>query len=346
MWRQVRDEPLVVCVTNASSPIAYNFLQWLISGQICPADRALMIRLLVPDRERERAAKGVAMEMVDCAQGMVRSVIVTGNSKKAFADCSLVVVLDEPEGDSIGDVQGYADRLKTYSAVIAKHSQPHVMVAVAGSHANLGATVVWRVADDSVVFKKSRQVIAVGQVGERRARALLASRLGVGSHQVENVVAWGRVDHPCLLTTTEAHVYRHMGAVTGPDDYGKRVTDVLHDHKWLASSLLEEVQSVKSKPMVSAAGIAQFVRLWVQPACATAPDRLFSIGLISNGQFGLPEHVAFSMPARMSVEEGWQAVREFPVSVSEASVLLTEAQRLSEEATRVLSALPPHPSHL
>ena len=348
-WRQLQNDPLFVCVSNAGSAQAYHFLERLVSGEVCPSNFSIIISLLVNDRKMSsqewQVAEGVAMEMMDCAKGALRSVTVTSDPARAFAKCSAVFLLDEPTESSETCLKQYASRMEEYASAIDQCCRSEVFVAVSGSHANLGASVVWQAASEGAMFKTKRQIIAIGQAGLRRAKSLIAQRLGIGSHQVENVVAWGRVDYPCLLATKSACVYRHVGAITGPDSYAKDVHDVLHDHRWINSTLLSEARPAIRSPQIAATALAEIAQIWMSPELATAtPDRLYSLGIVSRGEFGLPEGVTFSVPTKVSDQHEWQVVEDYPLTESETSTLHAEAERLQAELKQALEEKPKSPA--
>src|ERR1051326_2029964 len=79
--------PIRVAVTGAAGNIGYALLFRIASGQMFGADQPLILQLLeIPVEGPQKALKGVAMELEDCAFPLVKGLVLTGEADVAFAD--------------------------------------------------------------------------------------------------------------------------------------------------------------------------------------------------------------------------------------------------------------------
>ena len=88
--------PLRVCVTNASSPVAYHLLQQIVGGALFEDKEHVAIHLYDCNGENTDQLEGVAMELVDLASPMLYEVRVCGSVKEAMDSVSVAFVLDYP----------------------------------------------------------------------------------------------------------------------------------------------------------------------------------------------------------------------------------------------------------
>ena len=88
--------PLRVCVTNASSQIAYHLLQQIATGKVYGEDKVVAIHLYDYDAEKREELEGVALELVDLASPVLYEVRVAESVKEAVDSVSMAFILDYP----------------------------------------------------------------------------------------------------------------------------------------------------------------------------------------------------------------------------------------------------------
>ena len=101
-------DPLRVCITNASSPLAYHLASQIVLDKVFGAEQTLHLQLL-DTAESQDTVRGLAMELQDLAHPNLSLVTCTDSVHQAFKAVSAVFVLDEfsmsiNEGDN-GTVQ-------------------------------------------------------------------------------------------------------------------------------------------------------------------------------------------------------------------------------------------------
>src|ERR687894_3246841 len=85
-------QPVNVCVTGAAGQIGYALLFRIASGQMLGPDRPVHLRLLeVP--QAVKAAEGTAMELDDCAFGLLAGVDIFDDPAQAFDGASIALLV-------------------------------------------------------------------------------------------------------------------------------------------------------------------------------------------------------------------------------------------------------------
>jgi len=173
-----------------------------------------------------------------------------------------------------------------------------VRVLVVGNPANTNALIAAAHAPDV----PAERFTAMMRLDHNRALAQLAAKAGVSVGQVKNVTIWG--NHSAKQYPDVA--YAKIGK--------RRVTDVIHDEAWLSQTFVPTVAKrgaaiIDARGASSAASAANaavdHVRDWVQ---GTPADTWVSVGLASDGSYGVPEGLVSGFPA-VSKGGAWEIVQ-------------------------------------
>ena len=89
-------EPLRVCVTNASSQIAYHLVQQIATGRVYGEEKVVAIHLYDSDVEKREELEGVALELMDLASPVLYEIRVAESVKDAVDSVSVAFILDYP----------------------------------------------------------------------------------------------------------------------------------------------------------------------------------------------------------------------------------------------------------
>lgn len=88
--------PVRVCVTNASSLLAYQLLLQLATGKVFGEKKAISIHLYDHNDENQDQLEGVALELFDLASPILHEVRVTRTVREAVDSVSMAFILDYP----------------------------------------------------------------------------------------------------------------------------------------------------------------------------------------------------------------------------------------------------------
>ncbi len=280
--------PVRVAITGAAGQIGYQLAFRIASGQLFGPDRRIILQLLeIPPALT--ALNGVAMELDDCAFATLDSVVVTDQIEVGFRDvqCALLVGAKPRTADMerkdllLGNAQIFSAQGKALNEVAARD----VRVLVVGNPANTNALIASGNAPDL----DPRHFTAMTRLDHNRAKAQLAVKTGAHVSDVSGMIIWG--NHSATQYPDISHATIH----------GRPVSDQVSD-EWYREDFIPAVQQrgtaiIKARGASSAASAASaaidHVRDW---ALGTPGDDWVSMGVASDGSYGISEGVVYSHP--------------------------------------------------
>lgn len=146
---------------------------------------------------------------------------------------------------------------------------------------------------------------------------------------VKDVIVWGNISGVNFLDLQLAKVYHYDSAIWGPPSYSRPLLEMIYDSKWLQNELLPQWTSRKEhrRGMTAAYTTASVLRYWYQGSPA---GEIVSLGVISEGQFGIPEDIVFSMPVKFQ-DGRWEVLSDMAISDEMKEKLLEAATELIQE---------------
>ncbi|HEV3000610.1 MAG TPA: malate dehydrogenase [Solirubrobacteraceae bacterium] len=319
--------PTKVAVTGAAGQIGYAILFRVASGQLLGPDTEIELSLLeIP--QAVKAAEGTALELQDCAFPLLKGVDIHDDPKAAFDGVNVALLIGaRPRTKGMER----ADLLEANGAIFKPQGQAlnegaadDVKVLVVGNPANTNALIAAHNAPD---IPKER-FTAMTRLDENRAVAQLASKLGVGVGDVNDLVVWGNHSPSMFPDLFNAKVN------------GERAADKV-DMGWYENEFMPRVgkrgaEIIEARGASSAASAANAAIDHVQD-WALGADGLRSMAVWTSGQYGIEEGLICSMPCRCSggdytVEEGLE-LGDFARSKLEITVNELKEER---EAVRKL----------
>ncbi|EKR63979.1 MULTISPECIES: malate dehydrogenase [Leptospira] len=280
-----------VAITGAAGQIGYSLLFRIASGQMFGTDTAVEIQMLELEAVLP-AAKGVIMELEDCAFPLLQKVTVSSDLDTAFKDINWALLVG-----SVPRKAGMerADLLKINGGIfvnqgkaIEKNAASDVRVLVVGNPCNTNCLI----AMNNAKGIPADRWFAMTKLDENRAKSQLASKAGVSVKEVTHLGIWG-----------------NHSSTQYPDFYnakisGKPVTDVISDHEWLKGDFIKNVQQrgaeiIKARGASSAAsaanGVVDTVRAIITP---TVSGDAFSAAIASDGSYGTEKGLIFGFPLK------------------------------------------------
>jgi malate dehydrogenase len=283
--------PVNVTVTGAAGAIGYALLFRVASGQMLGPDTEVNLTLLeIPDAAK--AAEGTAMELVDCAFPLLREIDVSDDQKAAFDGVNVALLVGaRPRSKGMER----ADLLEANGGIFGPQGEAinagaadDVRVLVVGNPANTNALIAMSHAPDVPGGRFS----AMTRLDENRAVAQLASKLGVGVADIQDLVVWGNHSPTMFPDLFNAKVN------------GNRAVDEVDDMDWYENEYIPRVgkrgaEIIDARGASSAASAANaaidHVRDWVQ-----GTDGLRSMAVRSDGSYDVEEGLISSFPVRLS----------------------------------------------
>jgi malate dehydrogenase len=304
-----------VTVTGAAGQIGYAILFRIASGQMLGPDEKIELRLLeIPDALK--AAEGTAMELVDCAFPLLKSIDITADAKEAFDGVNVAMLIGarpRSKGMERADLlEANGQIFKPQGEALNAGAADDVRILVVGNPANTNCLIAKSHAQDI----PAERFTAMTRLDENRAVAMLANKLEVGVEDVQDLVVWGN-HSPTMFPDL-------FNAKVG----GERAVDAVDDMAWYENEYMPNVGKrgaaiIEARGASSAASAANaaidHVHDWVLGA-----DGLSSMAVPSQGWYGIDEGLVCSVPVRCSggeysVQDGLE-VGEFAQSKLDITV--------------------------
>ena len=319
-----------ITITGAGGQIGYALLFRIAAGDLLGPEEKVRLRLLeIP--QGLGAAEGAALELQDGAFGLLEHVEVTDDAAVGFDGCDLALLVGaRPRGPGMergellaanGGIFGPQGR------AIAENAAPGVRVTVVGNPANTNALIAAAAADGV----PAERFTALTRLDENRARAQLAATLAAPVDTVRRVPIWGN------------HSASQFPDVSHATVAGRPATEALEQvvgdvHAWLDETFIPrvakrgaEIIQVRGSSSVASAASATIdhVRDWVRGS-----DDWTSAGVVSHGEYGVPEGLVSSFPVR-SVDGGWQIVEGLEIDAWARTRIDASVAELVEEREAV-----------
>lgn len=322
--------PVRVAVTGAAGQISYGTLFRIAAGEMLGSDQPVMLQLLEITPALD-ALKGVVMELEDCAFPLLQDVIATDDAEKGFGDADYALLVGaKPRGPGMERKDLLQDNGKIFTAqgrALNAAASRKVKVLVVGNPANTNALIAQSNAPDL----DSKRFTAMTRLDHNRAIAQLAARTGSHASRIRNMIIWGNhsaTQYPDI----------HHATVDGDAAMDKV------DSAWVENDFIPTVQQrgaavIKARGASSAASAGSaamdHIRSW---ALGTPDDDWVSMGVPSDGSYGIEEGVIYSYPC--TCRDGrWEIVQGLDINEFSRERMDATDRELREERDAVRDLL-------
>jgi malate dehydrogenase len=296
--------PMRVAVTGAAGQIGYSLLPRIAAGEMFGKDQPLILQLLeIPVEGPQKAMRGVAMELEDCAFPLLHDMVLADDSRVAFADADwCLLVGSKPRGPGMER----ADLLKDNGAIFVEQgtaidevAADGARVAVVGNPCNTNCMI----AAGRATRIPQENFTAMTRLDQNRAATQLAQKAGVPVTEVQNLVIFGN-HSPTMFAD-------YQNATIG----GRPAAEVIADDAWLREHFLPAVGKrggaiIEARGLSSAASAANALIDHVR-ALSHPSDAVHSVAIPSGGRYGFADGVWASMPVRTTARGGYEVVEGF-----------------------------------
>ena len=282
--------PVRVTVTGAAGQIGYALLFGIASGSMLGDDQPVILQLLDITPAMD-ALGGVKMELDDCAFPLLADVVCTDDPEVAFKDSDYALLVGaRPRGPGMER----KDLLEANAAIFGVQGKAindvasrDIKVLVVGNPANTNALITQRNAPDV----DPKQFTAMMRLDHNRAKTQLAQKTGTTVNDIRHMIIWGNhsaTQYPDL----------HHALV------GEQAAMQGLDMNWYSETFIPTVQQrgaaiIEARGASSAASAANaavdHMRSW---ALGTPDDDWVSMGVISDGSYGIEPGLIYSFPCR------------------------------------------------
>ena len=322
-------DPVRVTITGAAGQIGYALLFRVASGAMLGKDQPVILQLL-EITPALGAVKGVVMELDDCAFPLLHDVTYTDDANVAFKDTDYALLVgSRPRGPGMERKDLLEANAAIFSAqgkALNDNASPNVKVLVVGNPANTNALIAQRNAPDL----DPRNLTAMTRLDHNRAMAQLAAKAGKHVSDVEGLCIWGNhsaTQYPDI----------HRASVAGEEAMS------MVDMDWYTGDFIPTVQQrgaaiIEARGASSAASAANaaidHMRDW-----ALGSDAVLSMGVYSDGSYGVAEGLIYSFPVTCSGGD-WRVVQGVEVNAFSQEKMDATETELTEERDAVAHLLP------
>lgn len=324
-------QPVKVTITGAAGQISYSLLFRIASGQMLGEDQPVILQLL-EITPALTALKGVAMELEDCAFPLLNGLILTDNAEEAFKDADYALLVGaRPRGPGMERKDLLEANAAIFSAqgkAINQVANRDIKVLVVGNPANTNALIAQRNAPDIA----PGQFTAMTRLDHNRAIAQLAQQTSTHITDVTQMTIWG--NHSSTQYPQLAHALVN----------GKPALELI-DETWYKNTFIPNVQQrgaaiIEARGASSAASAANaaiaHMRSWV---LGTAENDWVSMGIYSDGSYGIQEGLIYSFPVTCQNGE-YSIVQDLAIDDFSREKMTASETELAEERDAVQHLLP------
>ena len=320
----IMKSPVRVTITGAAGQIGYQLAFRIASGQMLGADQPVILQLLeIPPALP--ALNGVVMELDDCAFDTLAGIVATDDPNVAFKDSDYALLVGaRPRGPGMERkdlLEANAAIFSVQGKAINDHASRDIRVLVVGNPANTNALITQSNAPDI----DPANFTAMTRLDHNRAMAQLAHKTDAHVSDVKGMIIWGNhsaTQYPDI----------HHAEVKGQKAAG------LVGQDWLTDEFIPVVQQrgaaiIKARGASSAASAASaaidHMHDW---ALGTPGDDWVSMGIPSDGSYGIEKGIIYSYPVRCK-DGRYEIVKDLEVSdFSRERMTATEVELREERA--------------
>jgi malate dehydrogenase len=321
-------QPVRVAITGSAGQIAYSLIFRVASGEMLGADQPIILHLLeIP--AALSALKGVAMEIEDCAYPLLQDIIITSVPMVGFADAEYALLVGAtPRGPGMERndlLKVNADIFKVQGKALNEKARRNVKVLVVGNPANTNAYIAMRSAPDL----NPQQFTSMMRLDHNRALSQLAAKTHSKVTDIKQMVIWG--NH-------SATQYPDLSYATVKGQPARSLVD----EAWIVNDFIPTVQQrgaaiIQARGKSSAASAAfsalAHMRDWI-----TGSDEWLSMGIPSDGSYGIPEDLIYSFP--VTIKNGqYSIVQGLEISEFSRKRMLATQNELEQERDAIIDML-------
>ena len=324
--RLVSATPVTVTVTGAAGQIGYALLFRIASGQLLGSDTPVKLNLLeIP--QAVKAAEGTAMELDDCAFGLLRGIDIFDDAGRAFSGANVALLVGarpRTKGMERGDLlEANGGIFGPQGKAINDGAADDIRVLAVGNPANTNALIAQAAAPDV----PAERFTAMTRLDHNRALAQLAGKLDVSLDEIKKLTIWG-----------------NHSATQYPDLYhaevGGKIAAEQVEESWLRDEFIPTVAKrgaaiIEARGASSAASAANaaidHVYDWVN---GTPEGDWTSAAIPSDGSYGVAEGIISSFPVT-SKNGKWEIVQGLEIDDFSRGKIDASVAELAEEREAV-----------
>lgn len=319
--------PLRVLITGSAGQIAYSLIPIVARGDVFGQDQPIILHLLdIPPMKP--VLDGVVMEIEDCSFPLLRGIEAFVEETPAFKDIDaafLVGCMPRKEGMERKDLLAANVRIfKSQGLALANHAKPTVKVLVVGNPANTNAFIAAKYAAPKIPAKNFS---AMTRLDQNRAAAQVAKKNKIAdANGVKKIIIWGN------------HSSTQFPDVSKATYKGQQLPFAGHDPELIDLVQKRGAAVIKARKLSSAMSAAKAAGDHMHDLFHGSYD-IVSMGVVSEGQYGVPKDLFFSFPVQICPHaKMWKVDESFELDDFAKEKIEITTKELVEERDEALKA--------
>jgi malate dehydrogenase len=281
-----------VTVTGAAGQIGYSLLFRIASGQLLGPDQPVDLRLLeIPPAMG--ALEGVAMEITDCAFPLLAGLDLHDDPNDAFDGVNIALLVgSRPRTKGMERAELLSENGKIFTVqgkALNDKAAADVKILVVGNPANTNCLIAMNNAPDI----PNDRFTAMLRLDHNRAIAQLASKVECPVTDITQMGVWGNHSPTMYPDLFHAKIRGELAA------------GVVDDQAWIENEFLPNVGKrgaaiIEARGSSSAASAASAAVDHVHDWVTGTGDEWVSMGIASDGSYGVPEGLISGFPCTCS----------------------------------------------
>ena len=322
--------PITVAVTGGAGQIGYSLLFSIAQGAVFGPDQPVRLKVLeIPPAMK--VVEGVALELEDCAFGLLDGLELSDDPEAAFSDANWALLVgSKPRGPGMerGDLIRENGPIFVSQGNALQKAAADIRVLVVGNPCNTNCLI----ARGNAPEIPADRWFAMTRLDHNRAVNQLAKKSGSDVNAVERVTIWG--NH----SATQYPDYHH--ALINGDP----ATSVIDDETWLQEEFISRVQKrgaevIEARGKSSAASAASAICDHVRTFHFGTPENDWtSAAVVSDGSYGITEGLLTSFPIKAR-PDGWEIVQDLEINDFSRGKIASSVEELERERDIVADLL-------
>lgn len=319
--------PLRVLITGSAGQIAYSLIPIVARGDVFGRDQPIILHLLdIPPMKT--VLEGVVMEIEDCSFPLLRGIEAFVEEAPAFKQVDaafLVGSMPRKEGMERKDLLAANVKIfKSQGLALANYASPKVKVLVVGNPANTNAMIAAKYAAPKI---PATSFSAMTRLDQNRAAAQLAKKNNISNaNDVKKVIIWGN------------HSSTQFPDVSHAEFNGERLPFAGHDKDMISLIQKRGAAVIAARKLSSAMSAAKAAADHMHDLFNGSYD-IVSMGVVSEGQYGVPKDIFFSFPVQICPHSRmWKVDDSFALDDFAKEMIAITTKELVEEREEALKA--------
>jgi malate dehydrogenase len=278
--------PVIISITGSSGNVGYSMIFRIASGEMLGLNQPIILNL-IHKAENESKILGLKMELQDCAFPLLKKIITTSDINKGFEDADYAILagaIPITKNLTRADLFNNNCRLFVdYGRALSGNAKKTCKVLVIANPCNTNCLI----AIENSKNIPSENFHALSRLDSNRALSILALKAKSNVKDIEGLIIWGNHSK-----TMFADLYNTK--INGIDALNLVGLDWYHSEfiSRVATRWQEVLVARGSSSAASAANAAiDHMRDWV-----LGTDKLISMSILSNGDYGVPKNIVYSFP--------------------------------------------------